>query len=386
MDILSRNDLHELANFRAPKCVSIYMPTYWGTDTQQGPIRLKNLVGEALEHLEAQGVRRPAALQVLDPVSHMVDDSSLWRSQGGSLAIFAAQNMCRRFQVPLEVKDLVQVNGHFYLKPLFRLMSDDGLFYVLAVSAHRVRLLQCTRYVAREVSLDKYNIPKHIDDVLKYDEVEKAVQFHTQSAAARPGARRGAMFYGTEGFDQSVHKESIGRYLQAVARGLHAVLHTESAPLVFAGVDYLFPMYREFNDYAHLADRPVVGNSDRQSPDALRLQAWDIVAPTFRTDLEETRGHYELALSKGLGSNQVKDVVPAAANGRVGMLMVSPSPAQWGRYDPRSGDVEMHIDRQEGDDDLCDLAALHTLANSGTVYSVAPGEQPESPVAAIYRW
>ncbi|MCL2701411.1 MAG: hypothetical protein FWE88_06925 [Phycisphaerae bacterium] len=383
MNILSHGDVLWLASFRDSHCVSIYMPTFWGMDQRQGPIRLRNLVDDAQCRLIARGLRAPAARERLAPLRAMVDDPDLWRQRGGSLAIFAAGSTVRRFQTPLEIDELVAVNGRFHVKPLLNLLSEDGLFYVLALSAHAVRLLQCTRHAAREVSLEPYAIPRRLDDVQKYYEYEKTVRFH---ATGVTGARRGAMFRRTEGYDQTLHKEELDRFVQAVAGGMHDLLRTERAPLVLACVDRLFPMYRAHNDYAHLADRCVGGNPDRAAADTLRAAAWEIVAPQFQTNLLATRRQFERALAKGLASNDVKDVVPAAHSGRVGRLMLPAAPAQWGRFDPRNGRVELHAARQDGDEDLADLAAVFTLRNSGTVYGLSAGEHHEPALAAIYRW
>ena len=99
MNTLSHGNLLSLALFRDPQCVSIYMPTFWGMDQQQGPIRLKNLVDEAHARLIARGMRTPAAAERLAPLRAMIDDSDLWRQRGGSLALFVGGAMTRRSTV-----------------------------------------------------------------------------------------------------------------------------------------------------------------------------------------------------------------------------------------------------------------------------------------------
>jgi hypothetical protein len=380
MNTLTHGDLLSLASFRDSQCVSVYMPTFWGMNQQQGPIRLRNLIDQAHTRLIERGMRTPAATGLLAPLHAMVGDSGLWRQPGGSLALFVGGDTVRRFQVPVDTGERVVVNGRFHVKPLLNLLSEDGLFYVLALSTHNVRLFQCTRHAAREIPLDPHVMPRHIDDVLKYDEVEKTMQFHLRGPV---GARRGAMFRRTVGYDRTSHKDDMDRFVQAVARGMNERLRTEQAPLVLACVDRLFAMFRKHNGYAHLADRCVSGNPDRETADTLRVAAWAVVAPQFQRNLRDTQHRFERALSNGLASRDVEDVLPAALGGRVGRLMLPASPTQWGRFDPRSGYVELHDDRQEGDEDLGDLAAVYTLRNSGTVYGLAPGEPS---LAAIYRW
>ena len=55
MDLLDRNALWSLMEEGAERCVSIYLPTHRaGSDIQQDPIRLKNLLRRAEESLRAK--------------------------------------------------------------------------------------------------------------------------------------------------------------------------------------------------------------------------------------------------------------------------------------------------------------------------------------------
>jgi hypothetical protein len=50
-------------------------------------------------------------------------------------------------------------------------------------------------------------------------------------------------------------------------------------------------------------------------------------------------------------------------------------------------EVEEHEQEQTGDDELLDLAAMHTLLHGGTVYGVAPEEVPDQQsIAAVFRF
>ena len=82
MDILSRDDLKNLSEKRDGWHVSIFMPTHRaGPETQQDPIRLKNLLGQAEEQLVAAGLRPPEAQARLEPASKLVQDGLFWQRQ-----------------------------------------------------------------------------------------------------------------------------------------------------------------------------------------------------------------------------------------------------------------------------------------------------------------
>jgi len=64
MDVIRRTDLQRLALQGAGSSVSLFLPTHRaGPEVQQGPIRLKNLLRQATEALQADGVREVGAPQ-----------------------------------------------------------------------------------------------------------------------------------------------------------------------------------------------------------------------------------------------------------------------------------------------------------------------------------
>jgi hypothetical protein len=90
MSLLTREEVKTLArNNQAGPCVSIFMPTHRaGPETQQDPIRFKNLVSEAEERLIAGGLRAPRAKALLKAANALVDDYDFWQHQRAVLALF----------------------------------------------------------------------------------------------------------------------------------------------------------------------------------------------------------------------------------------------------------------------------------------------------------
>ncbi len=142
MDILTKTELEQLMRKEQQWCVSIYMPTHrTGTDAQQDPIRLKNLLREAEIQLSAQGIGRREVQNMLEPASMLIQDSNFWQHQSDGLAIFISSSRVRRYRLPLKFEELVVVIDHFHIKPLLPLFTGDGQFYILALSQNEVRLL-----------------------------------------------------------------------------------------------------------------------------------------------------------------------------------------------------------------------------------------------------
>ncbi len=88
----------------------------------------------------------------------------------------------------------------------------------------------------------------------------------------------------------------------------------------------------------------------------------------------------------GRTAHEVKEVVPAAAEGHTETLFVARGRRCWGTFDPASGQVEEHAQEGPGAEDLLNLAAAHTLRHGRPVHALEPAQMPDrGPVAAIYR-
>jgi hypothetical protein len=274
------------------------------------------------------------------------------------------------------------VTNRFHIKPLLTLFSGNGRFYLLALSQNEIRLLQGTRFSIGEVELE--GVPKSIDQALKYDDPEKQLQFHTRT----PGGtgERAAMFHG-HGVGTDDAKRNILRYFRQIDKGLHDLLKEEQAPLVLAGVEYIFPIYRQANTYPYLVDEGVTGSPDELSAKELHSRTWSVVEPLFLKAQDEAAARYKQLTGTGLASNDLKAIVPSAYHGRVESLFVPVGIQQWGTFDSDANMVYLHQDAEPDDEDLLDLAAIQTLLHGGTVYAVKPEEVPDGAVlAAVFRY
>jgi hypothetical protein len=288
---------------------------------------------------------------------------------------------------------LVVVGKRFHIKPLLPLLSGDGRFYVLAISQNEVRLFQGTRYSVSEVELK--GAPENLAETLRSDEAGKQIQFHT--GTPRGMGKRAAIFYGHGGGVEDA-KDNILRYFREIDRSLHEVLRGEQAPLVLAGVDYLFSIYREANTYQNLVTEGIAGNPERLSAKDLHNKAWVIVQPYFQQAQQDAVGQYRQFAGTKQASNNIREIVPAAYNGRVKLLFVATSLQQWGIFD-RNGKakpsvskantnaVHLHQQAEPGDEELLDFAATETLFNGGIVYAVEPEKVPDGrALAAVFRY
>lgn len=383
MDLLSRTELESLAAVQDERCVSIYLPTHKaGPDTQQDPLRCKNLLREAEKQLSTVGMRASELKNILTPARDLELDPVFWRHQSDGLALFLSAKEFRYYRLPVAFSETVVVATRFHLKPLFPLFFSGGRFFLLTLSQNEVQLFECTQHQIDEVSLA--NAPTSLAEALKYDEPESQLQFHTGTAGGR--GRRAAMFHG-QGVGTDDNKDRILRFFQQLDKGLHEILHNEHAPLVLAGVDYLLPIYQEANSYCFLVNDGVIGNPEGRSLNTLHQQAWAIMQPLFQRTQAEARAEFQQLSGTERASASLKAIVPAAYQGRVDALFAAVGVQQWGTFHPDDHTVTLYDEMGPGHEDLLDFAALHTFINGGAVYATSPEQVPaDAPLAAVFRY
>jgi len=390
MAILEKSALKELVEKRHDITVSLFMPVQREPDKQQeNRIRLKTLLKEAEQKLEAEDICPPDwskadSEALLAPAETLMANGRFWSDHSTGLAIFLAPEFSRIYRLPLNLPELLIIGEQFHVKPLLPIFNREGRFYVLALSQNHVRLLYGTPNNVHRIELD--GVPTSKEEALFEEDPEtRGLQFHTSTRAGAPTELRGAVHHGHE---LSVEeKGAIKRYFREVEKGLQPILQDETAPLVLAGVKYLFPLYAEVNTYPHLFDDGIPGNPEEKSDQQLHEEAKTVLEPYFKQRRREEVAQFHNLVNTEQASNKIEEIVPAAQYGRVDTLFTTVGHQRWGTFNKQTGKVELHDTAQPGDQDLLSLAAALTFLNGGKVYAVDPEAVPEqADIAAIYRY
>jgi hypothetical protein len=394
MDQISTNDLKTLLADRDGHHISLYMPTeFKGQETQQNPIRFKNMIDQLEMQLAARDVDKSEAQALLQPLYQMQGDYDFWQHQGGGLAVFLAGGELYTYRLPGEFKEMAMVNSRFQIKPLLPILTRNGMFYILAISQNSVRLLEADRFHVRQVKLG--DVPTSKREALWFLEQEESIRTH--SATSMPGAARarnrdggGIMFSGQGEGSETQEKVRIAEFFNIVDRGVRQLIdRTTQTPLVLAGVEFLHPIYKEQSEYDRLITGAITGNHDETSDEELRRLGWEVVAPMFQQDYETARDSYLMHSGRGdgLATNRIEEIVPAAFYQRIERLLFATDASSWGVFNPDTGEISVHDTMQPGDEDLVDLAAHYALLNGGEVFALEQDEVPDrGPAAATLRF
>ena len=381
MDIIDAAIVGALIEVNDHPTVSIYLPTYRaGAETQQNPIRLKNLLDEARDELSALGLRRPEVAKVLDPASQLLGDHGFWLHQEDGLAVFLTGADSRWYRLPQSFPELVVVGDRFYLKPLISVMSRGERFYILALSQNHVRLLWGSRHRVGEIELGE-DVPESLAAALWFEDPERSLQFHP--SAPRSGGGMTATFHG-HGMGKDTTDDRLGRFLRAVDKGISHIIEKD-APLVLAGVDDLVARFRGVSKHGVILEGAVAGNVEEAKPADLHPPAWEIAASYFSAERAEAAAAYGVR-SQPVAST-VEELVPMAYQSRIDAVFIAAGATTWGSIDPDGWSVVVHEERHRGDEELLDAIAVETWKHGGKVYVVDRAEVPGgAELAAVLRY
>jgi len=387
MKLFRIDDLRALTERKQWPSVSLYLPTHRaGKDTREDPIRLRNALGRTKEHLAEAGYPKDRAAAILEPANDLIASRDFWLHQSDGLVVFATPDTFQYFRMPLKFHDEVVVSDHFAVKQLLPLFTEDGRFYILALSQKKIRFFEATRTGIQEQVVP--DMLTSIEDLRQYEVMEEYLQGHT--IAPTPGTGGGARLalhsYGTIS-DKAQYKVDVQEYLRTVCKKLEKHLDGETAPLVLAAVEYEQAFYRQMNAYHQLLEKGILGNPDGLNDDQIHRAAWEIVEPHFAQARRESLRHFADLSNTDKTSDQIEKILPAALHGRVRALYLRTDVPVWGAFDAGTGSVTIHDAPQKGDTDLLSLATLYVLRNKGMVYALHKEEMPtKSPQAAMFRY
>jgi hypothetical protein len=390
LDVLSPEEFAALAARNEAACVSVYLPVHpSGREVQQDGVRLRGLLGRAREALRARGLAREETQALIAPGEALLEDSEFWARRARGIVFLSGRGWSRHYRLPLAFPELAMVGERPYLKPLFPLFCGDGRFYVLGLAQKQPALYRGARFQLER--LEHASLPESLQAALQPD--ERASVLHFEGRAP----------HHTGSLPQAFHGQSVGspddndpivRYLRTIDQALHPLLRTEHAPLVLEGVDYVMGLYRAVNTYPHLVEGGIRGSPGGRALEELHAEGWALVEPHFTRAQREARARFEqLRGQQAAGRGGVRaleaiaDTVSAACAGRIDALFVALDRQAWGRFHAREFVAELHPDREPGDEDLLDRAAIETFNTGGSVFALPAEHVPgRGAVAAVLRY
>ncbi len=381
MNILPRSELKALMETEDKLCISIYLsipPS--GEPSRQLHIKLKNALKESEELLKKTDLNKSEIESFLKPLQEMITEASFRENITSAVVIFISDSGLRNFWLPIEVKDVVRVSSRFNIKPVLALFSGEEQFYLLTLSQKKVRFFKGSRYALAPLEVD--GIPESMKEALNYESREKTVQ---RVAGGASGGRSGYSHGHGAGYD--LEDEDIQKYFRMIDRAVSSYLKESTSPLLLAAVDEEISTYKRINSYSNILEKALTGNPDTLSSHELHSKAMEIMDPVFKREQNKACQQYLDLAGTEKTTSDIEKIINASLNGRVQTCFVASGEEKWGFLDTSRGLLDIHDFRQEGDQDLLDLAAYQTILNGGKVYAVSGDDVPgEGIVSAILRY
>lgn len=363
-------------------CLSLYQPTFRRhPENQQDPVRYKNL----LKTLEESLLRQYSARETeaaLAPFRDLVGDRTLWNHTWDGLAILGCPGLFRVFRLQRPVQELAVVANSFHVKPLLRILQSADRYQVLSLNRREIKLFEGNRDQLDEIELAA-GVPRTITEALGTE----LTQPH-QTVASYGGTAQGSSMRHGHGSKQDEVDIDEERFFRAVDRAiLEHHSRTSGLSLILAALTQYHAPFRRVSHNPFLAASGVEADPNALSADEIRQKAWSIVEPEFRSRLKRFASKFEEARAKGLGSDELEIVVRAAAEARVGSLLVEADRTIPGRLNPETGHIAFGgLDDPQHDDLLDDLAEL-VLRKGGEVVVVPAVDMPVTTgVAGTFRF
>jgi hypothetical protein len=383
METFTRQDLMQLIKDPQAPCISIFLATKrGGAGRSQDHAAFKNLLREAGQALAALGVAAAAVRSRLASLEALLGDRDFWSKTGRGIAVFSDAGGMRAWRLPTEVADRVVVGKRFFVLPLIPLLPDAHRFYVLALSQNAVQLYQGDGDGL--LPLPAEGMPASLAEALRYNNIQP-------QALSRSTPGHGSTQYSAQGAATEEDTENLERLVRPIVRALEGVVKKEPLPIVVAATERLAGALRQFGSALPLAKEIVHGNPDRLSAAELHAKAWAMLAPEFEAERRHAVERYTELDGTVRASRGLEEILRAADEGRVWMLLLEAGAERWGALNPASGTVSVHAQAQSGDEELLDRAAAATLGHRGQIWVLPKEELPAallagSPVAAVYRY
>ena len=380
---LNPSTLKSLASESGECLISIYAPMMKaGREVQQNEIRWKNLVSEVRNKLIETGRTEEQADELLEPAAVKISDPLFWQHQNNGLVFFIDESKSCYFETCCSFEEKVVVGDNFFLRPIVKAANDQKNCFIIAASPNRVRLFEVSG--GQIVDVDLESLPENLQDALNIDEYVSALQFHSTSQGSG-NSNQSAVHHGHGGSDPDIKKQDeLLQYFHRLDAALADYLAGKDAPLVFAGVDSVFPVYRKANSYKYLADESLPGNSDDASPQDLLTAVMPILENMQCERVKATTAAYHDNAHTDWASEDAIEIYAAAKMGQVDELFISDEFSEVAT----NLEVENKADSDQAGNspDLGNLIVVETIRNGGKVVDITEHfMQNDEKIAAVFR-
>lgn len=354
--MFNRDTVKHLQTLNARPSVTITLPTNrTAPDNQKDPIRLKNLVTEATERLEAEFGKRETA-ELTARLQELADGVDHDHNQNG-LVLFVSADYRNAFKVPYRLPERVAIDDNFLTRDIVFAMNRSPLYWVLVLTEKPTRLYLGQREELSEVR--EYGFPQEYSG---------------------PGA--GSAVSSGIGANPSQEKDrALEAFMRDVDASLLAAVQEGPFPVLLVGLPQNLSAFGKVTRHADFIMRELPGGHDSLNAHELGELVWPEARAALRERRREIFDQLETARGQGRTVSDLDEAWQASIDGRVDVMVVEESmsyPAQVSA-DGRSI-TPLPTGKEEGADayaDAVDEMMEAVMQHGGRAVFVEDGELQE---------
>lgn len=345
-----------LQSLSARPSVTLTLPTYrTAPDNQKDPIRLKNLVAEVANRLEAEYGKRET-IKLRETVQELADSVDHEHNLDG-LALFASADYHEVFKLPYRLPERVVIDDTFLTRDLVFAMNRTPQYWAVMLTEKPTRL-----YLGQGPELEEvrgHGFPREYSG----PGTGVTVQMGIGASPSREIER------------------ALEEFTRQIDTGLHEAVKVRPYPVALVGLSENLGMFRRVSKNMDLIAAEIEGGHDHLSAHGLGELVWPQMQAALTTRRQEIFGQIEQARGQGRTVSDLNEAWQAALDGQVDVMVVEENlhfPAQI------SGDGR-HLKLLPGGEDAPGDAAdavdemiEHVMQRGGRAVFVDDGKLAES--------
>ncbi|QXP58313.1 hypothetical protein [Olleya sp. HaHaR_3_96] len=373
-----------LASKQSAHTVTIYLPMNKKGKEQNEHLaqaHLKKCVKEIHQTLTNYQLNKVEINNYLKPIEDLIANVDLWRNPSDGLAVFLDQNGISYYTLPIAFEVKTYVSNHFYLKPLLPLYYEDGVYFLLELSADYVKLYKCSKFSYKDLNIENF-APNQLKKAIGTDYKDKMLQFRTGHSAHTRGSFHG---YG-EGKDD--YKKELITFFRAIDLGVKKLIDNRKAPLLLACTDQLYPLYKEASLYPNLYKNHLNGDPEFKNKTLMHQESWSLMQDYFNATKKDKIDLFTELYNTQKVSYSPSEIISAAIHGKIDTLFVKKGTDLFGIYYNINNSVRLDESKEITNTSLLNLACMQTFLQGGNVFELDPEHMPikEQPINAIFRY
>lgn len=374
-------------------CVSIYLTAAGAyPDSQQDTNRYRNLVDRA-EAALARSHPGPVGRELADRLRGLERDAAFWGGVRHGAAVLASPARFDAFALPRPVPERVEVGETFHVKPLLRIVQSADPFHVLCLSRERVALLEGNRYELRPLQVP--GVPLTFGESLGTTSggqpatAASAGPESTTRPQSRPGGEdsHGLLAADSVAVRKVDFRPDGERFFREVDREVTARVSEPSGLAVIpVGIDENLAEFRKLTKNRFVTGEGVGGDWTKWSLHEIREKAWKVFEKHYLADLARIREDFGTARARGLATDDLARAARAAAEGRLGTLLIDADRTLPGAIDLATGELRPQAGGDAAGDMLDDLAEMALKVKARVVVTPSANLPTGTGLAAIFRY